>query len=131
MNSKISLILATFMMGVGLTIILPSVGSACVWVNGVPLSYEEIRYAEQLHGMQIACGNYLFDAKTGAWWDLNRQNGGYLGEGYSQQRQGSSRHGGSGEYSVEKYSGGYVGGDGDCTTIFIPSSDYTYLGDGC
>ena len=59
--------------------------------------------------------------------DVNRSRGGYLGSVPVPARRGSA----SGEYSVDSYAGGYVGGKGDCATIYIPSSNYTYLGDGC
>lgn len=131
MKSKLSLTLAGILLGLTFITLLPGLGLACVWVNGSPLSYDEIRYAESLQGGQIACGSYIFDSNTGAWWDIGRQRGGYLGSGYRQQPQDSYNRGGSEGYSVDSYAGGYVGGNGDCTTIVVPGTDYTYLGDGC
>lgn len=126
MKSKLSRTLVGVLLALAITSLFPSLGSACVFVNGQQLSDQQILEAERLHGGKISCGWYLFDANTGAWWDVNRSRGGYLGN--SQYQRGG---GASGEYSVDSYAGGYVGGKGDCATIYIPSSNYTYLGDGC
>jgi len=131
MKSRRSFKFAGVMLVFAFIILMPGLGAACVWVNGHHLSYEERRNAERVHGGEIACGNYVYNSNTGAWWDLNRQRGGYIGEEATQRSQGRSNPGGSRDYSVTPYAGGYVGGDGNCTTIFIPSSNYTYLGDGC
>ncbi len=113
-----TLILAAWLLTVVGVVAPPSVDAACVWVNGVPLSYQEIRQAEQLIGMEIVCGVYAFNHYTGAWWDFTRGLGGNIHDRSSQSSPGSFPS---------------QGEEQDCSSIayFGPYSDYTYIGDGC
>ncbi len=69
--------------------LLPSLVLACVWVNGIPFSPQEVREAERFIGGQIACGVYAFNPNTGDWWDFTRQQGGNIRSGQYQNPSGN------------------------------------------